>query len=433
MKCTVCQHPQRHDIDRALLAGNATFAALSQQYRLSISALFRHKKLLKLKMAEARDRLQDNLHQGCLFQFNEFLEATRQFVRTAGADGNTRQALQAVCAGTRILNFITKLDVNLDQDTVYRIMASPQWATQDSLLPTDPRIITDTHQALAHDLFFRCPEPPPALDAAAEAEENDAAAKTPEISLLETRNPEPETLLANLNLELLQKVFPSLDLTVADAQQTAPKNQREKSAKLPKKTLHGEQYNEQYHEDMPSGKKVPKKAGAVVRPACEAPGQGLRKTGNGQRPTVEKPKTDNQQLETPNSELETPPHESLFDRLRRKWAKIAHPSNYSCDSEKLYEEYLKEKNAACVHLAQPSNPDPAPANQPLENGNPQPETPNSEPEAPKPWEPLNPFTHPKEYYFALEHGYRLENRPKNIPDRRWEEDFGNPRKIKGCY
>jgi hypothetical protein len=31
------------------------------------------------------------------------------------------------------------------------------------------------------------------------------------------------------------------------------------------------------------------------------------------------------------------------------------------------------------------------------------------------------------------HGYWPNNPPKHIPDRHWEEDFGNPRKIKGGY
>ena len=63
--------------------------------------------------------------------------------------------------------------------------------------------------------------------------------------------------------------------------------------------------------------------------------------------------------------------------------------------------------------------------------NTQPETPQSE--SPKTREPLNPITHPKEYFFALEHGYCIEDTPKYIPDRRWKEDFGNPRKFKGTY
>jgi hypothetical protein len=31
------------------------------------------------------------------------------------------------------------------------------------------------------------------------------------------------------------------------------------------------------------------------------------------------------------------------------------------------------------------------------------------------------------------HGYWPDEAPKEIPDRRWEEDFGNPRRFKGAY
>ncbi len=194
MKCTVCNHPQRHDIDQALLAGNATYAALSQQHGLSISALFRHKKLLNFKMAQVEKDLLNNLRQGTLFQFNDFLEQTKHLARTAGADGNSRQALQAVCAGTRILNFITKLDVQLDQDMVYRVLASPQWLEQDSLLPTDPRIITGTHQSLAANLFYPCPELPAALEDEVRQEEISATAPETGNQKLATLPAEPENL-----------------------------------------------------------------------------------------------------------------------------------------------------------------------------------------------------------------------------------------------
>ena len=63
MSCTICQHPQRQEIDRALVAGSATLAALSQQYQLSTSALHRHKAHLQAKVGRAKAQLQDNLLQ----------------------------------------------------------------------------------------------------------------------------------------------------------------------------------------------------------------------------------------------------------------------------------------------------------------------------------------------------------------------------------
>ncbi len=50
-----------------------------------------------------------------------------------------------------------------------------------------------------------------------------------------------------------------------------------------------------------------------------------------------------------------------------------------------------------------------------------------QPDTPKPLEPLCPKKNLGDYLFALAHGYRRDNPPKHIPDRRWEEDFGNPR------
>ena len=142
--------------------------------------------------------------------------------------------------------------------------------------------------------------------------------------------------------------------------------------------------------------------------------------------------------ETGNSKPEPvlPEHESLFDRLRRKWATTPNASQYSCDSEKFYEEYLKEKEAAGLPDTPPPDPEPETAPPPLGTRNSELETPQPgppQPEPPKPREPLNPVTHPKEYLFAIEHGYRIEDTPKHIPDRRWEEDFGNPRRFKGSY
>ena len=134
MKCTVCNHPQLHDIDQALLAENATFAALSQKYGLSISALFRHKRMLQNKMRRPKNACSIPA-PGNPFSIQRFLELTRQIVRTARADGDSRLVLQAIREGTRILNFITKLDVQFDPDTVYRILASPNGLPRTASCP----------------------------------------------------------------------------------------------------------------------------------------------------------------------------------------------------------------------------------------------------------------------------------------------------------
>ena len=99
-------------------------------------------------MLQARQRLEHNLRQGYLFKLNETLAevqiasgpptptvtSTRSSRRPGGQPDDSRSA---------------KMEVPLEMDTVYRLMASPQWISQDSLLPTDPQFLAAGHQALA--------------------------------------------------------------------------------------------------------------------------------------------------------------------------------------------------------------------------------------------------------------------------------------------
>ncbi len=158
MPCTVCQHPQRRDIDQALITGSDTLATLSQEYGLSTSALHRHKAHLQANVNRAKGKLQDNLRQGCFFWLSQALEMAMQTAKAAQAEGNGKVVLQAIRQGTRLLNIILKQDFQLDDRVVYDILASPQWATQASLLPHDPNIMSMSRQSLAGALASSCPE-----------------------------------------------------------------------------------------------------------------------------------------------------------------------------------------------------------------------------------------------------------------------------------
>ncbi len=152
MKCTVCNHNHIKDIDRALLTG-ATLTFLTQKYGFSKSAVHRHKTHLLDKMRQVKKRLQDSLDQGYLFKLNTFLELSLHNARTATAEVNFKAANQATREGTRIINFMTKMAVQLDQELVYCLMSSLQWALQDSLLPDAFQALADTRQTMSVNLF----------------------------------------------------------------------------------------------------------------------------------------------------------------------------------------------------------------------------------------------------------------------------------------
>ncbi len=212
MSCTICQHPKRHDIDQALIAGSATLTALSQEYGLSTSALHRHKAHLQTKVNRGKDQLQDNLRQGCLFWLSQALQMAMQTAQAAQAEGNFKVVLKAIAQGTRLITIILKQDLHLDDKSVYGILTSPHWAAQDSLLPHDPKIMAMSRESLTGALSAPCPE---------------GAALPPA--------PDP---LADLNLITENLLNLAQQAALPQTENRAGK-QREKSGKLPGKTSLG--------------------------------------------------------------------------------------------------------------------------------------------------------------------------------------------------
>ena len=164
-KCTVCTHPDFQAIDQALLAGNGTLEALSRQYGPSPSALHRHKKHLQEKISQARRCLDHNLRQGYLFKLNQTLAEVEIASAKAQAADNVDQVFKGARVKNRLIRDLSKMETPWDTNTVYRLMASTQWQSQDCLLPTEPEFLAAGHKILAEALFHPCPEPSPDLDA----------------------------------------------------------------------------------------------------------------------------------------------------------------------------------------------------------------------------------------------------------------------------
>jgi hypothetical protein len=67
-RCTVCDHPERHSIDEALVTG-APYRSIAKRFGLSESAVYRHKSehlpahLLKARELEEAARADDLLEQ----------------------------------------------------------------------------------------------------------------------------------------------------------------------------------------------------------------------------------------------------------------------------------------------------------------------------------------------------------------------------------
>ena len=197
MPCYVCKHNQVKDIDRALLSG----VSLSHSPKPMVSAprpCWRHQEQLRQKMARADKRFHDGLRQGLFCKLNIVLEMVLGVVRGARAGEDFKLFLQASREVSRIVSLMLKMDVHLEPEMIYCLMASPQWDLQDSLLPNSFQALAQTRQTLKVNLYAPCPEPAPETTPA-----------TAPGSPLETQNSKLETPPAHQGPDPLSEIAPA--------------------------------------------------------------------------------------------------------------------------------------------------------------------------------------------------------------------------------
>src|SRR5215216_6663076 len=125
-RCTVCDYPERHSIDEALVSG-APYRSVAKRFGLSESAVYRHKTehlpahLLKARKAEEVAQADDLLDQVRNLQAH-----VPDILERAEKAGDLRTALAAISQARGNLELLGKLAGELQQETV-NITLSPQW------------------------------------------------------------------------------------------------------------------------------------------------------------------------------------------------------------------------------------------------------------------------------------------------------------------
>jgi hypothetical protein len=125
--CTVCEHPKREEIDRALV-GSASNRSLASLYDVSEAAVRRHKGShlpAKLVMAEAAAEVAqaDDL----LDQVRDLQGRALTILERAEEAGELRTALSAIREARGNLELLAKLLGELDERPVVNLNLSPEW------------------------------------------------------------------------------------------------------------------------------------------------------------------------------------------------------------------------------------------------------------------------------------------------------------------
>jgi hypothetical protein len=126
-RCTVCDHPESHSIDEALVSG-APYRTVAKRFVLSESAVYRHKiehlpsHLLKAKEVEEAARADDLLEQVRNLQGHAL-----DILERAEKAGDLRTALAAISQARDNLELLGKLAGELDERPVVNLNVSPEW------------------------------------------------------------------------------------------------------------------------------------------------------------------------------------------------------------------------------------------------------------------------------------------------------------------
>ena len=126
-RCTVCDHPERHGIDEALVTG-APYRSVAKQFGLSESSVYRHKTehlpahLLKAKEVEEVARADDLLDQVRNLQGHAL-----DILERAEKAGDLRTALAAISQARGNLELLGKLAGELDERPVVNLNITPEW------------------------------------------------------------------------------------------------------------------------------------------------------------------------------------------------------------------------------------------------------------------------------------------------------------------
>ena len=126
-RCTVCDHPQKHNIDEALVSG-APYRSVAKRFGLSESAVYRHKTehlpvhLLKAKDAEEVAQADDLLQQVRHLQTHAL-----DILNRAEKAGDLRTALAAISQARGNVELLGKLAGELDERPVVNLNVSAEW------------------------------------------------------------------------------------------------------------------------------------------------------------------------------------------------------------------------------------------------------------------------------------------------------------------
>ena len=149
-RCTVCTHPQRAEIERALTGGGVS-RKIAQRFRVSEFALSRHKAHMREAVKAALEAGKVNRGRDVLERLQELNQRARAILEEAQREGRPRDALAAIRELRGLLKLEAELVGDLGPGTVVTVglVHSPEWHRLRDILITTLEAYPEAKRAVA--------------------------------------------------------------------------------------------------------------------------------------------------------------------------------------------------------------------------------------------------------------------------------------------
>jgi hypothetical protein len=125
--CSICDHPRRGEIDKALVAG-VPYRAITGQKNITRSALLRHKKHhLPRSLIRARQAKETASANNLLADVCNLKRRAERIFRKAEKSGDDRIALAALREARGTVELLAKLAGELQDGPTINVLGSPQY------------------------------------------------------------------------------------------------------------------------------------------------------------------------------------------------------------------------------------------------------------------------------------------------------------------
>lgn len=149
--CTICTHPQRAEIDAALLA-EEPLRIIAQRTGTSATALHRHKEHLPRFLVKAAEAAEVAQADSLLEQVRSLQTRALSILDRADEAGDLRTALGAIREARSTLELLAKLSGELQQEGTVTLNLSPEWLSVRAVVIQALQPYPDAARAVTHAL-----------------------------------------------------------------------------------------------------------------------------------------------------------------------------------------------------------------------------------------------------------------------------------------